>query len=133
MKKRVLQVILAFVGAILLISGFLGVLPPGISNQFYEISLNNSMSGNIILDSNYRFYTGLSIGLGLVMFWIIPTIEKEKKVLRIISLLIFMGGLGRVISMITFGIPQPLFILFTGFELLFPVLIILQNKIKLNS
>lgn len=126
--KRILRVIIAIVGIILVISGLLGIIPPGISGKFYSINISNSIPGNIILDSNYRFYAGLSIGLGLVLFWIIPSVEKQKVILRLITFIIFMGGLGRVISMITFGIPPTLFIIFTIFELLFPLIIILQNK-----
>ena len=133
MKKRILQIILAVISIVPIITGFLGILPPGASDTFYDIILNSNSPGNVILDSNYRYYSGLWFGIGLVMVWIIPSIEKQKTPLRILSLVIFTGGIGRVFSMLTFGIPQFMFIIFTILELLFPLLILLQNSILKQS
>ena len=124
MKKRILQTILAIIAIVPIVTGLLGILPPGVSDKFYDISLNNTSQGNIILDSNYRYYSGLWLGLGLVMLWIIPGVEKKRIPLRIISTMIFIGAIGRVVSMITFGLPNFLFIFFTVLELLFPLLIL---------
>jgi hypothetical protein len=130
MEKRILQIIIAIIGIVPILTGLEGILPPGVSDKFYGISISNSIQGNIILDSNFRYFSGLWFGLGIVLFWIIPSIEKQKIALRIISCMIFIGGIGRVISMITFGIPPVIFIIFTLLELLFPLLLILQNKIS---
>jgi hypothetical protein len=131
MYKRILQVILAVISLILIITGALGIIAGVTDNvgDFYGVSVSNSIEGHIILDSNLRFFGGLSIGLGLIMFWIIPSIERHKLVFRLIAGMIFLGGLGRVISMLSFGIPSPLFIIFALLELLFPLLIFLQNRI----
>ena len=128
MRRRILQVILTMIGLILTITGFLGVIY-GITDDFYGISVNSNIQGNIILDSNLRFYAGLSIGLGLIIFWLIPSIEKQKTIFRLISLVILTGGIGRVISMMMIGNPSTPFIIFTLLELLFPLLIFWQNKI----
>ena len=128
MSRRILQVILTIVGLILIVTGFLGAIY-GITDDFYGISINSNIQGHIILDSNLRFYGGLSIGLGLIIFWMIPSIEKQKTIFRLISLMILIGGIGRVISMITIGIPSIPFIIFTVLELLFPLLIFWQNRI----
>lgn len=128
MGRRILQVILTIIGLILIITGFLGVIY-GITDDFYGISINSHIQGHIILDSNLRFYGGLSIGLGIIIFWIIPSIEKQQTIFRLISLMILIGGIGRVISMIMVGNPSTPFIIFTLLELLFPLLIFWQNKI----
>jgi hypothetical protein len=128
MSRRILQAILMIVGLILIITGLLGIIY-GITDDFYGISMSSNIQGNIILDSNLRFYGGLSIGLGLIIFWLIPSLEKQKIIFRLISLMILIGGIGRVISMIMVGNPSTLFIIFTMLELLFPLLIFWQNKI----
>ncbi len=131
MYKRILQVILAVISLILIITGAWGIMA-GVTNNvgnFYGVSVSNTIEGNIILDSNLRFFGGLSIGLGLIMFWMIPSIERHQLVFRLIVGMIFIGGIGRVISMLNFGIPSPLFIVFALLELLFPLLILLQNRI----
>jgi hypothetical protein len=101
----------------------------GVADEFYAVSISNEIQGNIILDSNLRFYYGLTLGLGLIIFWIIPSIEKRKTIFRLISLMIFLGAIGRVISLMTAGIPSIPFIIFTLLELFFPLLIFWQNKI----
>jgi hypothetical protein len=44
--------------------------------------------------------------------------------------MIFIGGIGRVISMLSLGNPSTPFIIFTLLELLFPLLILWQNKLS---
>ncbi|MBI4964105.1 MAG: DUF4345 domain-containing protein [Desulfomonile tiedjei] len=128
-KKRILQAILAIIGSVAVITGLLGILF-GIKDGFYEISFSHNIQGNIILDSNLRYFSGLWMGLGLVIFWVIPSIEQKKSIFRLISGVIFIGGIGRVISIVSMGNPSTPFILFTLLELLFPLLIIWQNKIS---
>ena len=131
MKKTMLQAVLAVIGLVAVITGFLG-LKSGMADPFYEISLNKYTSGNIILDSNLRYFSGLWLGLGIVIFWIIPSIEKNKSVFIMISLMIFLGAIGRIISALNLGQPSVLFLVFTIMELLFPLLIIWQNKLSDN-
>ena len=128
-NKRTLQVILAIIGLIAIITGLLGIIF-GITDEFYEVNISHNIQGNIILDSNLRYFSGLWLGLGLVIFWLIPSIEQQKTVFRLIAGMIFIGGIGRVISMVSMGNPSPPFILFTVLELLFPLLIFWQNKIS---
>ncbi len=127
MSRKTLQTILAVIGFILVVAGLLGLVY-GAADDFYSVNINKSIQGNIILDSNYRFSGGLWIGLGIILLWIIPSIEKHKDVLRALSLIIFTGGIGRIISMILLGNPSILFTIFTVLELLFPLLILWQNK-----
>lgn len=128
MSKRLLQVILVMLGLVLLVAGVWGLIG-GIADEFYAINLNRQLPGHLILDSNLRFFSGLSLGLGIILCWLIPSIEKQKSTFRLLSLMIFIGGLGRVISMIMIGLPSPLFVLFTLLELLFPLLIVWQNQL----
>jgi hypothetical protein len=130
MKKKVLQAILVIIGLVPIITGIWGIIPPGIADKYYDISISANNTGNAILDSNYRFYSGIWFGLGITIFWIIPTIEKHKLIFRFICCMIFIGGIGRVISMLSFKVPPPLFVFFAILELLFPLLIILQNRIS---
>jgi hypothetical protein len=75
MSKIIFQIILAIIALIAVITGFLG-LSGGVAEEFYQVSMSNTIEGNIILDSNLRYFSGLSFGLGLIIFWIIPTIEQ---------------------------------------------------------
>ena len=128
MSKRILQSALGIVGLILLVVGFLG-LAYGVADDYYAIDIKSTIQGNIILDSNLRFSGGVWCGMGIILFWIIPSVEKQKVVFRSLCLMIFIGGIGRVLSMMTLGSPSALFILFTALEVFFPLLIPWQNTL----
>ncbi len=132
MYKRILQVILAIIGLIALITGALGIVAGMTTNfgDFYGVSVSPGIEGNVILDSNLRYFSGLWLGVGLILFWMIPSIERQKLVFRLVAGMIFIGGVGRVISILSFGVPSPLFIAFVVLELLFPLLIIWQNRLS---
>jgi len=128
MSKRTLQIILLIIAFVPIITGPMGMIS-GITDKFYGLSIQDINIGNIILDSNMRYFSGVWFGLGLVILWIIPKIEKHKAIFRFICGMIFLGGIGRVFSIFDLGFPSIPFIFFTLLELLFPLLIILQNKI----
>lgn len=126
MNKKIFQLTLVTIGLILTITSFWGIIT-GAADKFYELPINNSI-GNVILDSNLRFYYGLTAGLGLVILWIAPSFEKHSTILNIVSVMIFLGAIGRVVSLITIGNPSLFFIIFTLIELLFPLLIIWNKQ-----
>jgi hypothetical protein len=70
-----------------------------------------------LLDSNLRFFSGVWLGLGLALYWLIPKIEKQTVLFRVIWGMIFIGGVGRLISMLFQGLPPIPFIGFTILEI----------------
>jgi hypothetical protein len=62
-------------------------------------------------------------------FWMIPKIEQHTDLFRIICASVFMGGVGRAVSIVQVGKPNLLALIFTGIELCFPLLILWQAKI----
>jgi hypothetical protein len=128
MSRRILQIVLIIVGSILVITSLLGIIA-GAADKFFMTNMSNAIDGNVILDSNYRFYSGSTLGLGLVIFWIIPSIEKHKIVLRLLSIMIFFGAMGRLVSVFTFTMPSIPFVIFTIMELFFPLIILWHAKI----
>jgi Domain of unknown function (DUF4345) len=75
------------------------------------------VSPNVLLDTNLRFYSGVWIGLGVALFWLIPTIERQTVLFRVLWGMIFLGGVGRLLSMILFGWPPVAFVAFTAIEI----------------
>ena len=59
----------------------------------------------------------------------IEDLKRRVRVLYLISLMIFIGGIGRIVSMVTFGVPSAIFIILTLMELFFPLFIPWQRKI----
>jgi hypothetical protein len=62
----------------------------------------------VILDSNYRYFNGAWLGLGLALLGTVPAIERQGPALRLIALMIFVGALGRLASIIDVGAPTVL-------------------------
>ena len=120
--KRGLQIVLGILSLIPMLVSVLGVTQ-GAARFLPE----NSIAANF--DSHYRYITGYYLSLSAIAWWIIPNIEKQTTLLRIICGSIFFGGIGRLVSMFQVGIPQPASIGFTMLELLLPLLCIWQAKL----
>jgi hypothetical protein len=86
------------------------------------------------LDSNLRFFGGLALGLGLLLLWMTPSIERHTKLFRAVWLCAFVGGLGRLISWNVVGAPPAPMMVFTVIEVpLVPVLIAWQAAVASRS
>ncbi len=129
MNKRNLQVFTVILAAVPIVTGVIGLL--GIYDPIYG---DLSKSNNILLDSNLRFFSGVWIGLGILLISIIKAIDTNTTIFRFVWGCIFLGGVGRLLSMIFVGIPPIPFVGFTILEILgAPVFIYWQNRIALKS
>jgi hypothetical protein len=126
MHRRALQIITALLGAIPVITG--GLTMFGLADPLYASA---HLTVNVLLDSNLRFFGGVWLGLGLAVWWLVPSIEKRGTVYRIIWGMIFLGGIGRVFSIIFAGVPPLPFVAFTILELVgAPLLIAWQYRLE---
>ncbi|MEM8796144.1 MAG: DUF4345 domain-containing protein [Pseudomonadota bacterium] len=82
------------------------------------------------LNSQFRFQSGIYFGLAMHIWWLIPRIHQETGLFRITVFVVFLGGLGRLLSYISIGPPGPVAIGAMILELTIPVLIIWQNAIR---
>jgi Domain of unknown function (DUF4345) len=120
MSKRALQIAMIILGAIPVITGILTMF--GVDDPLYASA---GLPRDALLDSNLRFFGGVWFGLGLAAWWLIPAIETRGTVFRILWGMIFLGGVGRALSMIFLGLPPAPFIGFTLLELVAAPLIVL--------
>lgn len=60
----------------------------------------------IAIDSQFRFQSGVYVCLALLLWWMIPRIERVTWPFRAVALGLFLGGVGRVISMQQYGTPD---------------------------
>jgi hypothetical protein len=95
MSKRSLQIATGVLGSIPVVAGVIGMA--GLSDPIY---VSAGLPANALLDSNLRFFSGVWLGLGLALYWLIPKIEKQTVLFRVIWGMIFIGGVGRLISML---------------------------------
>jgi hypothetical protein len=101
MSKKLLQITLAILGAIPILAGGLTVLQGVHALDIFGVSFSDSTAGNVILDSEMRFLSAIWMGIGMMVYAIIPTIEKQTLIFRLIMAAIILGGVGRTVSRVS--------------------------------
>ena len=57
------------------------------------------------LDSHFRYLSGLLFAIGIAFASCIPGIERKTARFRLLALLVFVGGLGRLLGLAMSGVP----------------------------
>jgi hypothetical protein len=96
-ERRLLQVALAIVSLIPLSAGLAGIWK---GPDFYNLA------ASISADSHMRYLSGLLFGIGFVVWWIIPRVEKPSEAFGAVTAIVFVGGLARLWSLIHVGEPN---------------------------
>ena len=126
MSKLTLQIVMGLLAIIPVTTGLLGLL--GVEDPFY---VTIGVPPIVLLDTNLRFYSGIWLGLGLALCWLIPSIEKQTIPFRVIWAMIFLGGIGRVLSMVLLAWPPAAFVAFTALEIVgAPLFIWWQSRVS---
>ncbi|MGN8548808.1 DUF4345 domain-containing protein [Bradyrhizobium sp. 13971] len=113
MGRRALQIATALLALVPILTGIITML--GVSDPLYASS---GVPALPVLDSNLRFFGGVWLGLGLVPIWLVPRIESEGVLFRVVWGGIFLGGIGRLLSMLMVGLPPLPFVGFTALEVI---------------
>jgi len=95
--RRGLQIAVALLALVPIGAGLAGVL------------LGPSMvaaTASVPLDSHFRYLSGLLLAIGLGYWSCVPKIERNAGRFRLLTGLVFIGGLGRAISLETAGLPD---------------------------
>ena len=125
MSLRQLQITTALLGAVPVLTGLISML--GVSDPLYA-ALN--LPHDATLDSNMRFFGGVWLGLGLSVWWLVPRIATETALFRTVWLMIFLGGVGRLVSLLAMGTPMLPFVGFTVLEIVgAPLFVWWQSKL----
>jgi len=96
-ERRLLQRIVAFVALIAAVVGLYGVLfGPSITGDTVSISA----------ESHFRYLSGLLLAVGLGFLSTVPSIEEKTGRFRLLTLIVFVGGLGRLVGLLITGVPS---------------------------
>ncbi|MFK0222915.1 DUF4345 domain-containing protein [Streptomyces vinaceus] len=76
-----------------------------------------------VSDSVYRFMAGIYLGMGLICGYLAWQAVHHGTLVYLVAGTVFLGGLGRLVSIRSVGVPEPrrMFVTFTGAELLLPL------------
>jgi Domain of unknown function (DUF4345) len=121
-SKRGLQIVTAVLASIPVATGLISMF--GIDDPLYSSA---ALPRSTLLDGNLRFFGGIWFGLGIAMYWLIPKIEKQTSLFRALWSMVFVGGVGRLISMIVLGLPPAPFVGFAILEIVGAPLIVLWH------
>lgn len=125
MSRCALTVVTLLLGFIPVITGLIGLL--GLRDPLYVAF---GVVPNVPLDSNLRFFSGLWLGLGLAVFWVAPRVAEQTVLFRVLWLAIFLGGVGRLISLFDAGAPPAPFFGVLALELVgAPVFVWWQSRV----
>ncbi|WP_244486214.1 DUF4345 domain-containing protein [Bradyrhizobium viridifuturi] len=125
MGRRALQVATVVLALVPILTGIITML--GVSDPLYAAS---GVPALPVLDSNLRFFGGVWLGLGLALLWLVPRIESESVLFRVVWGGIFLGGIGRLLSIVMVGAPPLPFVGFTLLEAIgAPLFVYWQHRV----
>jgi Domain of unknown function (DUF4345) len=116
MSKILLQILTAGLALVPLLTGLAGLLL-GVS-ELRNFSPVTTHDPQFVIDSNYRFFSGLWIAIGLCLMLSVRSIEYETTLFRVAWGAIFLGGIGRLVSIGVAGMPPAPFLGFTALEII---------------
>jgi len=81
------------------------------------------------MDNQYRYFSGVYIGVAAMIFYSAGDIRKRAMLLRFAMLFFFIGGCARAVSYLTVGVPPTEQLAGMIVELLAPLLLLWQAKV----
>jgi hypothetical protein len=117
-----------------LFEGFLalfGVIIIGISLAHIAIGPGAIIGGsqvNATSDGEHRFFAGLLLCYGVALVWCSRGVERKGGYVNLLAAVFFVGGVGRLISLVVAGIPHPFYLAMLVVELALPPLMVLVAK-----
>lgn len=122
-EKRALQIAVAVCGLVPVLAGLAGVIKAG--------TMAGGPSLDLATDSHFRYLSGLLLGIGLSFWSTIPNIERRTIVFRVLTAIVFVGGLARLYGVAARGFPPAAMTLALGMELVVtPLLCLWQSRIS---
>jgi hypothetical protein len=117
MARRGLQATLTLLGLVALVFGSLSVVFGG----GLVLGAGTVSPG---VDSELRYYAAWYAAAGVVALRAARRVETEGGTIRALSAALFLGGCGRVISLVATGTPHPVSLVLMGLELGLPLVLV---------
>lgn len=123
-ERRLLQLVVGLGCVVPLAAGAVGVMhgPEMLRGVGEDVPAD--------LDSHFRYLSGLLLAAGIGFASCIPGIERKTGRFRLLAFLVFVGGLGRLHSLISVGMPGGGHLFGVAMELgAVPLLVLWQTRV----
>ncbi|MSP02258.1 MAG: DUF4345 domain-containing protein [Acetobacteraceae bacterium] len=122
-ETRALQAAVALASLVPIGAGAIGILVG-------PRMMGTAVVGSADLDSHFRYLSGLLLAIGIGFASTIPRIEARKGRFRLLAGVVVVGGLGRLLSLLTTGVPSATMTAALVMELLVtPGLVLWQHRV----
>jgi hypothetical protein len=98
-ERRLLQRIVGLLALIPVAAGLFGIL-------FGAALTGDGDRVSVSADSHFRQMSGLLLGIGLCFLSTVPGIEEKTGRFRLLTILVVIGGLGRLAGLLLTGLPS---------------------------
>jgi hypothetical protein len=78
----------------------------GLYGVLFGAALTGDRDMSVSADSHFRYLSGLLLGIGLCFWGTIPRIEEKTTLFRFLTMIVVIGGLGRLIGLMITGLPS---------------------------
>jgi len=122
MSKRLLQITVAILGLVPISAGLSGIIlgPAAFGGPADTTDLN----------SHFRYISGIFLAVGIAFYTTIPNIQIKTDRFRLLTALVFIGGLAGLMSLLLDGAPTTPHLIGLFLELgVVPALAVWQGKI----
>lgn len=120
-ERRLLQFVVAIAGCVPVFAGLLGMIKGA--------SMAPDGADGLSLDSHVRYLSGLLFAIGLAFWFSIPRIETHGRRFRLLTAIVFVGGLARLAGL-AHGVPSAPMVFGLGMELIVtPLLCLWQARV----
>lgn len=126
-ERRMLQAAIAIAGLVPVIGGGIGMV---FGAAAFDPAFVLSGHDAIALDSHVRYLSGLLFAIGIAFYCLIPTIERQTLIARVLTAIVVVGGLARMYGAATAGWPSGVMALALIMELVVtPLLCLWQGRV----
>ena len=126
LERLLLQITIAICGFVPVGAGLVGGILGG--------AMVGGAGIDASLDSHVRYLSGLLLGIGLAFWEAIPSIERRTARVRLLTAIVFLGGLMRFIGLLMVATPGMPMLFGLGMELLItPLICLWQTHVARRS
>jgi Domain of unknown function (DUF4345) len=120
-ERRYLQRAVAVLALVPVSAGLFGVLfGPALTGDQVSVSA----------DSHFRYLSGLLLAIGLLFWSTTSAIEEKTGRFRLLALVVFIGGLGRLLGLLLTGVPSLYMLAGLALELVItPIMVLWQTRV----